>query len=231
MMCLIFCALRMVQNYNFHYLVAAASAVGVRHEYKMPVEKVINDDFVSCLLALEAVNKTSGNSAVNKRIKELLEMSEVDLGVKWVDGIFIRKGAEELDDKLINLPLKWLRSNNYENVLLPFEKGLDHLLRSNSNPDLLYDVITDMYESLEALSHIVTGRSEDLCANREMFLSKIKSSKEYKPILKEYISYANNFRHAVKEGKLRPKISEAECESFVYLTGLFMRLVIESEKV
>lgn len=63
-----------------------------------------------------------------------------------MDGQFFRKGAEvELDEKLVNLPLKWLRDKDSENVLSPFEKGLDHLLRSNSNPELLYDVIPDMY--------------------------------------------------------------------------------------
>jgi hypothetical protein len=45
-------------------------------------------------------------------------------------------------------------------------------------------------------------------------------------LLKEYIEYANNFRHALKEGEKRPAVSVAEVESFVYLTGIFIRLAI-----
>jgi hypothetical protein len=84
-----------------------------------------------------------------------------------------------------------------------------------------------MYEALEALAKIVTGRPDkDLSANRELFIKKVKASDEYKQLLKDYIDYANKFRHAVKEGESRPKLTEKEAESFIYLTGLFIRLAI-----
>jgi sulfur transfer protein SufE len=85
-----------------------------------------------------------------------------------------------------------------------------------------------MYEALEALAKVVTGRDKDLSANRELFLSKVKASEGYKGILKEYIEYANNFRHAPKQGQEKPNVSVNECESFVYLTGLFIRLAIRA---
>ncbi len=64
-------------------------------------------------------------------------------------------------------------------------------------------------------------------ANRELFISNVKASKEYKKILVEYINYANEFRHASKEGKNKPAISQQEAESFIYLTGLFIRLAVQ----
>ena len=158
----------------------------------------------------------------------MISESEIDIGVRWIDHRFIRSGAMLLDDKLINDALHWLRNNNYSSVLDPFEKGLEHFLHSDKRPELLFDVITDMYESLEALSKIITGRSKkDLSANRELLISKVNASEEYKKILSEYITYANKFRHALEEGKKKPLVSQSEVESFIYLTGLFIRLAIQ----
>ena len=82
---------------------------------------------------------------------------------------------------------------------------------------------------LEALAKTVTGRPDkDLSANREMFLAKVKASDEYKQLLKDYIDYANRFRHAEREGQRRPELSRKEVESFVYLTGVFIRLAMPS---
>jgi len=58
------------------------------------------------------------------------------------------------------------------------------------------------------LAKIVTGRPQkDLSANREAFLKKVQASDAYKAILKEYIKYANEFRHATEEGKQKPELS------------------------
>src|SRR5882724_8038685 len=93
-------------------------------------------------------------------IQRLLDASEVDLGIRWENGRFIRSGAALLDEGLVNNPLRWLRSSGYEAVRTPFEKGLSHFLHASKRPELLTDVVTDMYESLEALAKIVTGRPD-----------------------------------------------------------------------
>jgi len=126
----------------------------------------------------------------------------------------------------VNEPLRWLREKGYTTVAAPFEKGLEHLLKSQGNPALRADVVTDVYEALEALAKIVTGRDRDLSANAETFIAKVKASDAYKVLLKDYIAYANNFRHAAEEARPRPALSAAEVESFVYLTGVFIRLAV-----
>ena len=84
-----------------------------------------------------------------------------------------------------------------------------------------------MYEAVEALAKIVTGRpNKDLSANAELFISKVKASDHYKKLLKEYIAYANEFRNAEQGPGTRPVASRAEVESFVYLSGLFIRLAV-----
>jgi len=85
-----------------------------------------------------------------------------------------------------------------------------------------------MYEALEALAKIVTGRDKDLSANAESFLKNLSISEPYKKLPKEYISYANNFRHAAATNAKKPNLSMAEVESFTYLTGVFIRLAIEA---
>lgn len=88
-----------------------------------------------------------------------------------------------------------------------------------------------MYEALEALAKIVTGRDKDLSANAEVFISAVKVSEGYKRVLKEYIDYANKMgRHAGEKGQAKPSLSRKEVESFVYLTGLFIRVAVIEEK-
>ncbi len=103
---------------------------------------------------------------------------------------------------------------------------MDHFLKSQQNPELRADVITDMYEALEATAKIVTGSKKDLSGLQELFIKKVEASDGYKRMLREYVRYAGDFRHAIEEGSKRPEISAKETESFIYLTGLFIRLAI-----
>src|SRR5439155_6950793 len=126
----------------------------------------------------------------------------VDLGIEWKDGRFTRKGAALLDQVLVNDPLHWLHKIGYKTVSDPFEKGLSNFLSAQNKPELFGDVVTDMYEAIEALAKVVTGRgNKDLSGNKELLLSKIKASDSHKAMLSEYIDYANKFRHAASEKK------------------------------
>jgi hypothetical protein len=194
------------------------------------------DDFYKALQALEALYQavvTFWNiypdisheriSQLKELIERLLRESEVDLGIRWENGHFVKSGAELLDEKLVNDALKWLKVKGYENVLAPYRKGLHHFLQAEKRPEVLADVVTDMYESLEALAKIVTKRlNQDLSSNRELFIKELQASNAYKMILKKYIEYANIFRHAPKPDQPRPSLFVNEVESFIYLTGAFI---------
>jgi len=67
-----------------------------------------------------------------------------------------------------------------------------------------------------------------LSGNAEMFIKTVKASEYYKELLKDYISYANQFRHVVRHAGARPILTIPEVESFIYLTGLFIRLAINT---
>lgn len=128
----------------------------------------------------------------------------------------------------MNDSLRWLAEPKYESVRKPFEKGLSHYLEANNKPDRLPDVVTDMYEAIEALAKVINNNDRDLSRNRESFIKNIGASAYYKKLLKDYIEYGGKFRHAARLDKPKPSLSEPEVESFVYLTGLFIRLVIRT---
>lgn len=206
----------------------AASYIGSRYRDGSTYISYVGSDFLNCLRSIESTynlfQELGEEKQISLIIERLFELTEVDIGVKWKNSRFIKTGAKELDEKLINESLKWLDSDKYETVRIPFEKSLRHLLESEKDKSRLSDVVTDSYEGIEALAQIVNGNEKDLSANRELFIKNVNASDEYKKILREYIDYANKFRHAIKEGKKKPDISSSEAESFVYLTGLFIRL-------
>ena len=192
------------------------------------IVEYIGADFFKCLHALEAFYQGLNpkiQEEMESMIQTILDDAEIDLGVRWQVGKFVPAGAQLLDDRLVNDPLRWLRIEGYQSVLTAYEEGLNHFLEANNRPQLLSDVVTDMHEALEALSQILTGRgTKDLSANAELFLKQIRASEQYKLILKEYIAYANRFRHAATNPQNRPALSKREVESFIYLTGVFIRL-------
>ncbi len=223
----------------------AESKMRVSSQFRESIfEPYVKKDFYRTLQAIEEIalfvhekvqnSRTSGYQEIEEKlegyIRRLIEDSEVDLGISWENRVFQRKGAELLDQVLVNDVLKWLRAKGHESVVMPFEKGLKHFLESTHRLEILSDVVTDMYESLEAFAKIVCGNNDDLSANQERFLSIVKASEAYKRVFKEYIRYANEFRHGAKEGKPKPNLSEREVESFMYLTGVFIRLAIPDKE-
>jgi hypothetical protein len=189
-------------------------------------------DFFRCLHILEALFEALQviglEDNLSGTIQATLNKSEIDLGVDWQPPIFVRTGARLLDERLVDDSLHWLREQRYTTILDPFEKGLSHYLESINRPERLADVVTDMYEATEALARLVTGKDHDLSRNRELFIKSIQASNYYKQLLKNYIEYGSEFRHAVRIGRPRPPLSEAEVEAFIYLTGLFIRLAIRT---
>lgn len=84
-----------------------------------------------------------------------------------------------------------------------------------------------MYEALEALAGIVTERPKpDLSRDSERFIKKVGASEAYKNLLREYVRYANTFRHGAAPDTPKPPLSVPEVESCIYLTGIFIRLAI-----
>jgi hypothetical protein len=212
---------------------AIASALGERH-VPTAVLQLVARSFLDCLRSIEGLYSAhSGDAAAQRsitaKVQRLLQEAEVDLGVTWNAGRFMPSGAKELDDALVNEPLRWLANPGLQSIRGPYAKAIEHYLESTKSPGKLADVVTDLYEALEAAAKLITGRDEkDLSANAELLISKLGVSSTYKRILKEYITYANQFRHAATPDEPRHAPSRGEVESFLYLTGIFLRLAQRS---
>ena len=75
------------------------------------------------------------------------------------------------------------------------------------------------------MAKILTGRdAKDLSANRELFIKQLKVSPSYSRLVSEYIQYANTYRHAAGINTAKQTPVRHEVESFLYMTGLFLRL-------
>lgn len=214
-----------------------AFKLGERYNGVNTLECYSGKEFAKVLKTVEALYQSFdeelndyANSAtkLDEIIKTALAESEVDLGVQWREGLFYPSGAKLLDEALVSEPLKWLADPKFNNVSFPFRKALTHYLEAGRKPEKLIDTIRDMYEALESLAKLVTGsQNKDLSANAESFVSKIKLNTYYSKMLKEYIGYANEYRHGVEEGKTRLVPKPSEVEAFLYITGLFIRLALK----
>ncbi len=215
--------------------VAVLTILGIKNRYDYsPLTRYVGEEFWTNVKAVEALFQILKGErraeSLDRVIQNILFLSEVDLGIRWHEGHFVPSGSPLLDEKLVNDVLNCLKPKKFEGVLNPFRKGLEDLLHSIKTPTRLPDVVTEMYEALEALAKIVTGRGDkDLSGNAELFIKAVQVSDTYKPILKEYIVYGNKIRHAGKDGQPKPDLTRKEVESFVYMTGVFIRLAVIEE--
>jgi len=211
-----------------------ASRLGHRYDRLDTFSACYLQAYYDCLRAVEALHEALGMYYLDRQeyldriVRSAISMSEVDIGIEWKDGVFYRTGAALLDEALVNENLRWLSDNRYHEVLAPFQKGMRHYLEAQSDHQKLADTITDLYEALEALAKVVTGRpTKELSGNRELFVSKLKLSQYWSKMLDDYIEYACQYRHGVARGQNRPLPSPNEVEAFVYTTGMFIRLAIQ----
>ncbi len=209
-----------------------ANRLGEEYRRGETLEAYSRGDFYATLQVLEfayhGLAETKVKNGLSRLISSIIRQSEVDIGITWKDGYFLKKGAQLLDEHLVNEPLRWLANPRYSSVHQPYQNGLERYLKCDRDPSQLPGVITDVYEALEALAKIVTGRPDkDLSSNAELFISKVAGNKHHKEMLKTYIAYANEFRHAIGPGQRKRRPDSAEVENFIYLTGVFIRLAVQ----
>jgi uncharacterized protein YaaR (DUF327 family) len=206
-----------------------ATQLGVAYP-AFDLRKCLERDFYACLRTLEATHRSlpaKDKRALVQGIRIAMSLCEIDIGVDFKDGVFWKSGAKLLDEELVNEPLQWLSDAKYKSVLAPFKKGLSDFLLATKETERHKDVVTDMYEALEAMAKVVCDNGKDLSANRESFVSRLGLSEYYKKMMRDFIEFANEFRHAEEQRKSRIKLTTQEVEAFVYMTGLYIRLAIE----
>ena len=221
------------RGYYIDAMYNAANKLGIEYRANFKFCDLARNSFYDCLKVTEAVyevfsaHSTSQANNLSNLIQHAISLSEADLCIEWRNGVFWASGAKLLDQALVNENLKWLADKGYQDVLVPFEKGLGDFLEAIQKPERLADTVTDVYEAVEALAKRITGKERHLSENAELFVSKLKLGEYYKKMLKDYIKYANDYRHAAKLGKQKKPLLRHEVEAFIYTSGLFIRLAVQ----
>ncbi|MFA7485741.1 MAG: hypothetical protein WCZ89_06935 [Phycisphaerae bacterium] len=202
----------------------------LRHTQELPakIRTLTRDDFTQTLLVLCILyrcvvylsDEKECRKWLSKRIEAALSRSSCDIGVRWKDGFFYPAGAEELDKPLIEETLTWLKK--YPNEMKDYQTALQYYLGGKT----LGDVVKNCYSAIEGIARNILGNKKTLDNNKDELLSKINLSDSWKSLLANYIKYAHDYRHASSE---RHGIKKQEAEAYLYMTGLIIRLVIESK--
>ena len=203
----------------------------IHEEFITPsIRTLTRDDFAQTLLVLcilyvyldkeHSYEKDITQQWLSKTIKLILSRCSCDIGIRWKEGFFYPVGAEELDKSLIDETLTWL--NNYPDERKDYRRALECYLGAES----LTDVVKKCYLAIEGVTRKVLGNDKTLDNNKEQLLQKIDLSDGWKSILATYIKYAHDYRHASEQ---RHEITKQEAEGYLYMTGLIIRLIIESK--
>jgi hypothetical protein len=162
-------------------------------------------------------------------IQQYLNESPTDLNLRIVKikksySIF-PKGSKLLDGKLVDDSLNILTNSKYQSVKVAFEKGLKEYLQSSQDKSKLKNCLRDMQLAMDELSKIVLKDKnvgvKHLIKNENW--SKTGLNNYYKKMLFEY----NDMLDKLSKHSSASKFSEKEVESVIYLTGLFIRLILE----
>jgi len=191
------------------------------------IADVIAGRFNETLVALCALHKhirfdgnlKRGQKWLSLHIENILSQCTCDIGVRWKDGFFYSSGAKELDEPLIGDTLTWLR--DYPREEKDYRTALRHYIAGDSLPD----VVKDCYSAVEGIARNILGNRKNLDNNKEALLAKLGLSNGWNALLVKYISYAHDYRHANEK---RHEITKQEAEAYLYMTGLIIRLTIES---
>ncbi len=192
------------------------------------IRTLTKDDFtktlrVLCILYVY-LKKSSDSKAnhewLSHQIDLVLSRCSCDIGIRWKEGFFYPSGAEELDKSLIDETLTWL--NDYPNERKDYQRALECYLGDES----LADVIKNCYSAVEGVARVIIKNQRTLDNNKDELLRKMKLSDGWNSILATYIKYAHDYRHASEQ---RHEITKQEAEGYLYMTGLIIRLIIESK--
>ncbi len=192
------------------------------------IRTLTRDDFTKTLLLLCILyihvqygsDAGQGQQWLSENIELALSRCSCDIGVRWKEGFFYPAGAEELDKSLVEETLTWL--SEYPNERKDYQAALRIYLAGEPLPD----VIRNCYSGVEGVVRNVLGNEKTLDNNRDELLARMTLSDGWKSLLANYIKYAHDYRHASKE---RHDITKQETEAYLYMTGLIIRLVIESQ--
>jgi len=188
------------------------------------LKTLANNDFVLTLRVLVALykcleHKPSSQKNISIKIVDAINKANLNLGIKWTDGIFYPTGDKFLDKELIDTSLALL--DKYPNEKIDLKNALDNYYAKS-----LYGVVENCYLAVEGLSRQILSNTKTLDNNLESMLQLLQFSKYWDKIYFNFIKYAHEYRrHA---GENRHDLKPEEVEGFLYLTCLIIRATIKA---
>lgn len=134
-------------------------------------------------------------------------------------------GVKALDDGSVNDVLGWLSS--YPEVAKPFERALKIYMKGEK--ESYRNLFDDLRLALEQLLKRILGNEKSLENQQESLLRWIRDCSVHQQVVNMYKQllfgpYRLYQNQAVKHGE---QYSEKEAEFMIYLTGTFMRLLLQ----
>jgi hypothetical protein len=187
-------------------------------------EKYIPADFMMMLRALEYLyaDFPAGRDALEGIIQEGLSTAPCDLQVRWEGGRFLPATVGLLDHSLVSPQLAFLRNAGLTGAAGPLEQALQALLDGRANAGRFKDVIRNAYEAVEYAAKRVTGRDRDLSANRDQLARDARLTRPNVALLREFIEYGNDYRHADSLEGL-PAVDYDRAEEFIFHAAMLLR--------
>ena len=159
-------------------------------------------------------------------IQNIVKNSQLEIKAIYLNGYleFYPKGVNSLDEKLIEDNLMWL--SNYPNTHKPFKDALNFYKKRKYDRNLLDNLRVSMEQLLKTImknDKPIEKQKEDL----GNYLKDKKITKEirnlYSGLLGHFTKYQNN------NVKHNEKYNSEEIEFMIYLTGTFIRFLIQLE--
>ncbi len=167
-------------------------------------------------------NMPAARAAIDRFIPEGLANAPCDLQLRWEDGRFLPAGAELLDQQLVSPALAFLRNSALRGAAEPLERALRALLEGRRTPPRYKDAVRDAYEAVEYAAKIVCDNDRTLNANREFVGNRARLAGTSRALLREYIAFGNDYRHAESIEGLPPV--DGHCaEQCIYETAILLR--------
>ena len=183
------------------------------------------EDFLSCVIALvnTYTGKKSDKKAILSGVNNALKDSPIEFElIEDKEGVFIfPKGAKELDNALVSMPLEWLKE--YPTARKTFVIAL----KQYADGIYFRDVADNLRKALEDFLREFLGNNNDFNKNKKEVESYLKSQNADSHLITILCSLLNHYYLLNNEvAKHNDKMDEKYLEFLLYQTGIFLRTLI-----
>lgn len=226
---------RIRESYRIEDTLGTFPSFGGTHAYKAISEAPDLEGLVTALQVLFIVLEKHGYSDETKELAEKLREIEklgpgtgFRISIRGTSVIFSPRGAALLDEEVINQDLDWL--SDYPKVLKPFEQALKTY--STDDRDNYRSLFDNLRFALEQLLRTILNNKKSFENQERQLLVWLSGRGIHQQVLNMYKQllfgpYRIYQNDAVKHGE---EYAEDEAEFMIYLTGTFMRLLLQLER-